>query len=88
MAKLFAGEVDEGQVVEAGGDGGVVLDEGAPVGVLGEQFVDRSIVTQQTAVGSERQATEVTPTKTPGGQTGYELASTTPGWGTDTGSVH
>lgn len=89
MAKLFAGEVDEGQVVEAGGDGGVVLDEGAPVGVLGEEFVDRRIVTQQTAVGSERQAAEVTPTKTPGGQTGHELASAlTPGWGTDTGSVH
>lgn len=76
MAKLFAGEVDEGQVVEAGGDGGVVLDEGAPVGVLGEELVDPRIVTQQPAVGSERQAAEVTPTKTAGVQTGYELAST------------
>lgn len=70
MAKLFAGEVDEGQVVEAGGDGGVVLDEGPPIGVLGEELVDPRVVTQQTTVGSERQAAEVTPTETPGVQTG------------------
>lgn len=64
MSKLLAGEVDEGQVVEAGGDGGVVLDEGAPAGVLREQLVDPRVVTQQTAVGSERQAAEVTPANT------------------------
>lgn len=65
MGKLLAGEVDERQVVEAGGDGGVVLDEGAPVGVLGEELVDPCVVTQQTTVGSERQAAEVTPAETP-----------------------
>lgn len=64
MSKLLAGEVDEGQVVEAGGDGGVVLDEGAPAGVLGEELVDPRIVTQQTAVGSEGQAAEVAPANT------------------------
>lgn len=65
VGELFAGEVDERQVVEAGGDGGVVLDEGAPVGVLGEELVDPRVVTQQPPVGSERQAAEVTPAKTP-----------------------
>lgn len=64
VSKLLAGEVDEGQVIEAGGDGGVVLDEGPPAGVLGEQLVDPCIVTQQTAVGSERQAAEITPANT------------------------
>lgn len=64
VGKLLAGEVDEGQVVEPGGDGGVVLDEGPPAGVLGEELVDPRIVTQQTAVGSERQAAEVTPANT------------------------
>lgn len=64
VSKLLAGEVDEGQVVEAGGDGGVVLDEGAAAGVLGEQLVNPRIVTQQTTVGSEREAAEITPTNT------------------------
>lgn len=61
VSKLLAGEIDEGQVVEAGGDGGVVLDERAPTGVLGEQLVDPSVVTQHTAVCPERQAAQVTP---------------------------
>lgn len=65
MGKLFAGEVDESQVIEAGGNGGVALDEWAPIGVLRKELVDPCIVTQQTTVGSERQAAEVTPTKTP-----------------------
>lgn len=64
VGKLFAGEVDERQVIEAGGDGGVVLDEGAPAGVLREDLVHPGIVAQQTPVGSERQAAEVTPAKT------------------------
>lgn len=64
MSELLAGEVYEGQVVEAGGDGGVVLDEGAAVGVLGEQLVNPGVVTQQTAVGSERQAAEIAPANT------------------------
>lgn len=64
VSKLLAGEVDEGQVVEAGGDGGVVLDEGVPVGVLGEELVNAGVVTQQTTMGSERQAAEITPTNT------------------------
>lgn len=64
VSELLAGEVDEGQVVEAGGDGRVVLDEGAAAGVLGKQLVNARIVTQQTTVGSERQAAEVTPTST------------------------
>lgn len=46
LSKLLAGEVDEGQVVEAGGDGGVVLDERAAVGVLGEEFVNPRVVAQ------------------------------------------
>ena len=45
QVKLVAGEVDEGQVVEAGGDGRVVLDERAPARVLGEELVDASVVT-------------------------------------------
>lgn len=64
MSKLLAGEVDEGQVIEAGGDGGVVLDEGAAAGVLGEELVNAGVVTQQTTMGSKRQAAEITPANT------------------------
>jgi len=64
VSELLAGEVDEGQVVEAGGNGGVVLDEGPAVGVLGEELVNPRIVTQQPAVGSERKAAEITPAET------------------------
>lgn len=64
VSKLLAGEIYEGQVIEAGGDGGVVLDEGAAVGVLGENLVNPRIVTQQTTVSSEGQAAEITPTNT------------------------
>lgn len=61
VSELLAGEVYEGQVVEAGGDGGVVLDEGPAAGVLREQLMNPGVVTQQTTVGSERQAAEITP---------------------------
>lgn len=61
MSELLAGEVNEGQVVEAGGDRGVVLDEGPPAGVLREQLVDPRVVTQHTAVSSEGQAAQITP---------------------------
>lgn len=64
MSKLLAGEIDKGQVVEASGDGGVVLDEGVAIGVLGEGFMNPRVVTQQTAVGSERKAAEITPADT------------------------
>lgn len=53
VSELLAGEVDEGQVVEAGGDGGVVLDEGVSVGVFWEELVNPSVVAQQAAVSSE-----------------------------------
>lgn len=53
MSKLLAGEVDEGEVVEAGGDGGVVLDEGASVWILGEELMDPRVVTQQSSVSPE-----------------------------------
>lgn len=53
MSKFLAGEVNEGQVVEARGDGRVILDEGAATGVLGEELMNCSIVTQQPAVGSK-----------------------------------
>lgn len=61
MRELVAGEVDEGQVVEAGGDGGVVLDEGPPAGVQGEELMHGSVVAQQAAVRPERQAAQVAP---------------------------
>lgn len=61
MRKLLAGEIDKGQVVEAGGDGGVVLDEGAAIRVLRKELMNPRVVTQQTAVGSERKAAEITP---------------------------
>lgn len=61
VRKLLAGEVDEGQVIEAGGDGGVVLDERAATGVLGKELMDARVVTQQTAVSSERKAAGITP---------------------------
>lgn len=63
MSELLAGEVDEGQVVEAGGDGGVVLDEGPAAGILGEELMNTCVVTQQAAVSSERKAAEITPEK-------------------------
>lgn len=63
MRELLAGEVDEGQVVEARGDGGVVLDEGPAARVLGEELVDRRVVTQEAAVRTEGHAAEVTPAK-------------------------
>lgn len=61
MSKLLAGEVDEGQVVEAGGDGRVVLDEGAAVQVLRKDLMNPCIVAQQTSVGSERKTAEIAP---------------------------
>lgn len=64
VRKLLAGEVDEGQVIEAGGDRGVALDERAAAGVLGEELMNPRIVTQQTAVGSERKAAEIAPANT------------------------
>lgn len=63
MSKLLAGEVDEGQVVEAGGDGGVVLDEGPAAGILGEDLMNACVMAQHAAVGSERKAAEITPGK-------------------------
>lgn len=71
MSELLAGEVYEGEVVEAGGDGGVVLDEGAAAGVLGENLMNPRVVAQQTTVSSERQAAEITPAK----HTSRELTS-------------
>ncbi len=67
MGKLLAGEVNESQVIEASGDGGVVLDKGPAAGVLWEELVNPGIVTQQTTVGAERKAAEITPTRTHGG---------------------
>lgn len=64
VRKLLAGEVNEGQVIEAGGDRGVALDERAAAGVLGEELMNPRIVTQQTTVGSERKAAEITPANT------------------------
>lgn len=64
MSKLLAGEIDEGQIVEAGGDGGVVLDEGVAAGVLRKELMNPRVMTQQTAVGSERKAAEITPANT------------------------
>lgn len=64
VRKLLAGEVDEGQVIEAGGDGGVVLDERAATGVLGEELMNARIMTQQTPVSSERKTAEITPAMT------------------------
>lgn len=64
MSKLLAGEVNEGQVIEAGGDGRVVLNEGVTAGVLRKQLMNPSVVAQQTAVGSERKAAEITPANT------------------------
>lgn len=61
MRELVAGEVDEGQVVEAGGNGGIVLDEGPPTWVQGEELVNCSVVAQQAAVRPERQAAQVAP---------------------------
>ena len=61
MGKLAAGEVDESQIIEPGGDGGVVLDEWVSAGVRGQQFVDGGVVAQHAAVGTERDATQVTP---------------------------
>lgn len=53
VRELVAGEVDEGQVVETGGDGGVVLDEGPPTRVQWEELVNSSVVAQQAAVRPE-----------------------------------
>lgn len=64
MSKFLAGEIDEGQIVEASGNGGVVLDEGAATGVLRKEFMNPCIVTQQTTVCSERKAAEITPANT------------------------
>lgn len=61
LSELLAREVNEGQVIEASGDGGVVLNEGAAVGVLREELMDPRVVTQQTTVGSERKAAKITP---------------------------
>lgn len=61
MSKLFGREVDEGKIIEASGDGGVVLDEGTTAGILGEDFMNRGVVTQQATVSSKREATEITP---------------------------
>ena len=70
MGELLAGEVDEGEVVEAAGDGGVGLDEGPAGGVLGEELVHGGVVAQQAAVRAERHAAQVTPGAEghPGGQ--------------------
>lgn len=57
----MAGEVNEGQVVEARGDGGVVLDEGPSAGVYGQLLVNASVVPQQATVGPEGEAAQVTP---------------------------
>lgn len=59
--KLPTGEVGEAQVVEAGGDGGVALDERPPRGVPGELPVDQRVVTQQAAVRAEGDAADVAP---------------------------
>jgi len=61
VGELLAGEVDEGEVVEAAGDGWVVLDEGPAAGVLGEELVPGGVVVQQAAVRAERYAAQVTP---------------------------
>lgn len=57
----MAGEVDEGQVVKAQGDGGVVLDEGPSGGVGRQQLVDDGVVAEQTPVRTESEAALVTP---------------------------
>ena len=45
--KLPTGEVGEAQIVEAGRDGGIVLDERPPHRVPGELLVDQRVVAQQ-----------------------------------------
>lgn len=63
VSKLLAGEVDEGQVVESGGDRRVVLDERAAAWILWEELMNPGVVAQQPAVGSEGQAAEIAPTR-------------------------
>lgn len=61
--KLPTGEVGEAQVVEAGGDGGVVLDERPSHRVPGELLVDQRVVAQQASVRAEGDAADITPAR-------------------------
>lgn len=61
--KLPTGEVGEAQIVEAGGDGGVVLDERPPHRVPGELLVDQRVVAQQAAVCAKGDAADVAPAR-------------------------
>ena len=61
--KLPTGEVGEAQVMEAGGDGRVVLDERPSQRVPGELPVDQCIVAQQAAVCAKGDAADVAPAR-------------------------